>query len=118
MIAFPVSPRVTICAASLTAPRFAEMLPAGIEPAGIEPAGIEPAGMSASVLGWSALCELSTPGLESSIAMLPAGMLPAGFGWIVGADGLFTTRSRSVPPGTFRYAATFVPGASPVSGNL
>ena len=52
MIAFPVSPRVTICAASLTAPRFAEMLPAGIEPAGIEPAGIEPAGMSASVLGW------------------------------------------------------------------
>ena len=110
--AAPVSPWVTICATSLTAPRFAEMLPAGIEPAGIDPAG-----RSAAASGCSALVELSTPVFVSSIGMLPAGMLPAGFDRTPCCAGLLSARSRSVPsPGTLRYAVTFVFGGRLSSG--
>src|SRR3954465_9144026 len=116
MTALPLSPRVTICTASLTAPRLAEIDPAGIEPAGIEPAGMEPAGTAAGGSGGAAPRPLSPPGPESSIPMLPAGIDPAGLlGCTVGAPGLFSARSRSVPAAVFRYAATFVPGARPLS---
>ena len=77
---------------------------------------MEPAGVSACVSGASGDCELSTPGPESSIAMLPAGIEPAGLlGWIVGAFGFCRARSRSTPCGTFRKAWIFVPEGRPLN---
>ena len=82
--------------------------------------------MSAAASGCNAPRELSTPGVTSSIGMLPAAMLPAAMlpaamlpealDCTPGAPGLLTARSRSASRGTLRYAITFVPGARPVSG--
>src|SRR4029077_1809062 len=108
-----------IPASSLTPPpRFAEVLPTGVEPTGVEPTGVDPTGTSCSVSGGSARPFAENPTPVSSIGVEPTGVEPTGVEKNDGAAGALIVRSRSAPEGTLRKAEIFVPVGRPSSFTL
>src|SRR6476659_11455675 len=100
------------------APRFAEVLPTGVEPTGVEPTGVEPTGTSWSVSGGRASPELEKPTALASIGVEPTGVDPTWLEKKDGAAGPLIVRSKSVPLGTLRKAEILVPRGRPSSFTL